>query len=153
MKPIATGPIALGTVADIPLAFLLLVWALKYERYSVSVFFPDRRTAWKDKELPSTPEALRETNVDRIVALGFCDRERLVTKPAIDANVLMTYNDETGEQVMLIIPITDILGRLRMGEDYRNVPPVEGAHGTNWWAELRHRYPKETFWVPRKYRH
>lgn len=115
--------------------------------------FPPISESWKDEELPSTPEALREANVDRIVALRFCDRERIITKPAIDENVLMTYNDETGEQVMLIIPITDILGRLRMGEDYRNIPPVEGAEGLDWWAELRRRYPKETFWVPRQYRH
>ncbi len=35
---VATGLIALGTIADIALAFLLLVWALKRDRYSVSVF-------------------------------------------------------------------------------------------------------------------
>lgn len=115
--------------------------------------FPPISVRWKDDELPSTPEALREANVDRIVALGFCDREQIITKPAIDSNVLMTYDDETGEQVMLIIRITDILGRLRMGEDYRNILPVESADGSDWWAELRRRYPKETFWVPRKYRH
>ena len=28
----------------------------------------------------------------------------------------------------------------------------KGAHGTDWWAELRRRYPNETFWVPRQYR-
>lgn len=39
-----TDPIVLGTVTNIALAFRLLVWALKYEKYSVSIFFPDRRT-------------------------------------------------------------------------------------------------------------
>lgn len=114
--------------------------------------FPPIDEAWKDEELPSTPEALSETNVDRVVALGFCDQERIITKPAIDSNVLMTYDDETGEQVMLIIRITDILERLRMGEEYRNIPPVESADGKDWWAELRRRSSRETFWVPRSQR-
>lgn len=114
--------------------------------------FPPIAESRKDEELPSTPEALREASVDRIVALGFCDRERIITKPAIDSRVPMTYDDETDEQVMLIIPITDILGLLRMGEDYRNIPPVENADGSDWWAERRRRYSKETFWVPRKFR-
>ena len=35
---VATGLIALGTIADIALAFLLLVRALKRDRFSVSVF-------------------------------------------------------------------------------------------------------------------
>lgn len=33
-----TDPIVLGTVTNIALAFRLLVWALKYEKYSVSIF-------------------------------------------------------------------------------------------------------------------
>lgn len=144
------------TVAFSPLGIAVIVAGIddKFSRGDTpDRLFPPIDEAWKDEELPSTPEALRETNVDRIVALGFCDREQIITKPAIDSNVLMTYDDETGEQVMLIIRITDILGRLRMGEDYRNIPPVESADGKDWWAELRRRYPRETFWVPRKYRH
>lgn len=35
---VAAGMIALGTLADIALAFLFLVWALRRERFSVSVF-------------------------------------------------------------------------------------------------------------------
>lgn len=35
---VATGLIALGTLADVALAFLLLVWALRREKFSVSVF-------------------------------------------------------------------------------------------------------------------
>ena len=35
---VATGLIALGTLADVALAFLLLVWALKHDKFSVSVF-------------------------------------------------------------------------------------------------------------------
>lgn len=65
----------------------------------------------------------------------------------------MTFDDETGEQVLILVPIRVVLERLRMGEDYRNIPPVEGDEGLDWWAELRRRYPKETFWVPRQYRH
>ena len=73
-----------------------------------------------------------------------------VLSSSIHDYVMMTYNDETGEQVILLLQISDVLGRLRMGEDHRNVPPVEGANGIDWWAELRRRYSKETFWVPRK---
>ena len=110
----------------------------------------DRR---KDDELPSTPETIEAANLGRIVALGFFEGDRLLVEPTIHSDVVMTFNDETGEQVFLTVKITDILGRLRMGEDYRNIPPVESADGKDWWAELRRRYPKETFWVPRKYRH
>lgn len=35
---VATGLIALGTLADVALAFLLLVWALRREKFSLSVF-------------------------------------------------------------------------------------------------------------------
>ena len=34
---VATGLIALGTLADIALAFLLLVWVLRREKFSLSV--------------------------------------------------------------------------------------------------------------------
>ena len=115
--------------------------------------FPAISDRWKDDELPSTPETIEAANLDRIVALGFFEGDRFLAEPNIHSGVLMTFNDETGEQVFLTVKITDILGRLRMGEDYRNIPPVESADGSDWWAELRRRYPKETFWVPRKYRH
>lgn len=115
--------------------------------------FPAISDRWKDDELPSTPETIEAANLDRIVALGFFEDDRLLVEPTIDSGVVMTFNDETGEQVFLTVKITDILGRLRMGEDYRNIPPVESADGKDWWAELRRRYPRETFWVPRKYRH
>ena len=115
--------------------------------------FPAISDRWKDDELPSTPETIEAANLDRIVALGFFEGDRLLVEPTIDSGVVMTFNDETGEQVFLTVKITDILGRLRMGEDYRNIPPVESADGKDWWAELRRRYPRETFWVPRKYRH
>ena len=92
--------------------------------------FPEISDRRKDDELPSTPETIEAANLGRIVALGFFE-----------------------EQVFLTVKITDILGRLRMGADYRNIPPVESADGKDWRAELRRRYPKETFWVPRKYRH
>lgn len=115
--------------------------------------FPAISDRWKDDELPSTPETIEAANLDRIVALGFFEGDRLLVEPNIHSGVLMTFNDETGEQVFLTVKITDILGRLRMGEDYRNIPPVESADGKDWWAELRRRYPRETFWVPRKYRH
>ena len=114
--------------------------------------FPAISDRWKDDELPSTPETIEAANLDRIVALGFFEGDRFLAEPNIHSGVLMTFNDETGEQVFLTVKITDILGRLRMGEDYRNIPPVESADGKDWWAELRRRYPKETFWVPRKYR-
>ena len=114
--------------------------------------FPAISNRWKDDELPSTPETIEAANLDRIVALGFFEGDRLLVEPNIHSGVLMTFNDETGEQVFLTVRITEILGRLRMGEDYRNIPPVESADGSDWWAELRRRYPKETFWVPRKYR-
>lgn len=115
--------------------------------------FPAISDRWKDDELPSTPETIEAANLDRIVALGFFEGDRFLVEPTIDSGVVMTFNDETGEQVFLTVRITEILGRLRMGEDYRNIPPVESADGSDWWAELRRRYPKETFWVPRKYRH
>ena len=115
--------------------------------------FPAISDRWKDDELPSTPETIEAANLDRIVALGFFEGDRFLAEPNIHSGVLMTFNDETGEQVFLTVKITDILGRLRMGEDYRNIPPVESADGKDWWAELRRRYPRETFWVPRKYRH
>lgn len=114
--------------------------------------FPAISDRWKDDELPSTPETIETANLDRIVALGFFEGDRFLVEPNIHSGVLMTFNDETGEQVFLTVRITEILGRLRMGEDYRNIPPVESADGSDWWAELRRRYPKETFWVPRKYR-
>lgn len=84
--------------------------------------------------------------------MGFFKKGRIIDNPSIHDYVMMTYNDETGEQVILLLQISDVLGRLRMGEDYRNVSPVEGENGLDWWAELRRRYAKETFWVPRKYR-
>lgn len=115
--------------------------------------FPPISDRWKDEELPSTPETIEAANLGRIVALGFFEGERLPTVPTIHSGVVMSFNDETGEQVFLTVRITDILGRLRMAEDYRNIPPVESADGTDRRAELRRRYPKETFWVPRKYRH
>ena len=114
--------------------------------------FPAISDRWKDDELPSTPETIEAANLDRIVALGFFEGDRLLVEPTIDSGVVMTFNDETGEQVFLTVKITDILGRLRMGEDYRNIPPVESADGKDWWAELRRRYPRETFWVPRSQR-
>lgn len=114
---------------------------------------PPISNRWKDEELPTAPETIRAANLHGIVALGFFRKGRIIDNPSIQDYVMMTYNDETGEQVILLLQISDVLGRLRMGEDYRNVPPVEGENGTDWWAELRRRYPKETFWVPRKYRH
>ena len=45
-----------------------------------------------------------------------------VLSSSIHDYVMMTYNDETGE----------------------------GENGLDRWAELRRRYSKETFWVPRK---
>ena len=107
---------------------------------------------WKDEELPAAPESIRAANLHGIVALGFFRKGRIIDNPTVHDYVMMTYDDETSEQVILLLKISDVLGRLRMGEDHRNVPPVEGAHGSDWWAELRRRYPKETFWVPRQYR-
>ena len=108
--------------------------------------FPPIANRWKDEETPVTPEAIR-------AALGFVENGLFTANPSIRGYVLITFDDETGEQVLILVPVRVVLERLRMGEDYRNIPPVEGAHGTDWWAELRRRYPKETFWVPRKYRH
>ncbi|BBF23496.1 hypothetical protein [Sutterella megalosphaeroides] len=114
--------------------------------------FPPISCRWKDEETPVTPEAIRAANLDRIRALGFVENGLITATPSIRGYVLMTFDDATGEQVLILVPIRVVLERLRMGEDYRNIPPVEGEHHLDWWAELRRRYPKETFWVPRQYR-
>ena len=115
--------------------------------------FPPIANRWKDEETPVTPEAIRAANLDRIRALGFVENGLFTANPSIRGYVLITFDDETGEQVLILVPVRVVLERLRMGEDYRNIPPVEGENGLDWWAELRRRYPNETFWVPRKYRH
>ena len=115
--------------------------------------FPPIANRWKDEETPVTPEAIRAANLDRIRALGFVENGLFTANPSIRGYVLITFDDETGEQVLILVPVRVVLERLRMGEDYRNIPPVEGENGLDWWAELHRRYPNETFWVPRKYRH
>ena len=115
--------------------------------------FPPISNRWKDEETPVTPEAIRAANLDRIRAFGFVENGLFTANPSIRGYVLITFDDETGEQVLILVPVRVVLERLRMGEDYRNIPPVEGENGIDWWAELRRRYPNETFWVPRKYRH
>ena len=115
--------------------------------------FPPIANRWKDEETPVTPEAIRAANLDRIRALGFVENGLFTANPSIRGYVLITFDDETGEQVLILVPVRVVLERLRMGEAYRNIPPVEGENGLDWWAELRRRYPNETFWVPRKYRH
>ena len=83
---------------------------------------PPIANRWKDEETPVTPETIRAANLQGIVALGFFKKGRIIDNPSIHDYVMMTYNDETGE----------------------------GENGLDRWAELRRRYSKETFWVPRK---
>ena len=70
--------------------------------------FPAISDRWKDDELPSTPETIEAANLDRIVALGFFEGDRLLVEPTIDSGVVMTFNDETGEQVFLTVKIISL---------------------------------------------
>lgn len=113
--------------------------------------FPKISEQWKCEALPTTQYAIEEAKLDRLEGVLFYENGRAIDVPSIASSVAMGYRDDDGK-VLLYVRITDLLERLRMAEDSRNVPPVQGRSVPDWWGEIRKRYPKEGFWVPRSER-